>query len=176
MSRAWVSVVLCCLLPAAAQAELKLSAPGNALVEHRFRLAVPPTQAWQVLVHPESWWPEDHTWSGSRDNLSLVPRAGGCFCEAWPSGSAEHARVVMAMEGRLLRIRGAFGPLQEMAVTAVLTVALAPVDGGSEAVVTYRISGDPSHALDQFAPVVDQVIGQQFGDFARRAGLMTTDN
>jgi hypothetical protein len=35
--------------------------------------------------------------------------------------------------------------------------------------VTYRISGDPSHGLDKFAPAVDQVVGQQFGNFARYA-------
>ena len=32
------------------------------------------------------------------------------------------------------------------------------------------ISGDPSHALEQFVPVVDQVIGLQFGAFARHVG------
>ena len=57
-----------------------------------------------------------------------------------------------------------------MAVTGVLTVKLTPTEGGTEAVVTYRLSGDPSHALDQFVPVVDQVIGLQFSAFAGYAG------
>jgi hypothetical protein len=70
----------------------------------------------------------------------------------------------------MLRLRGSLGPLQEMAVTGVLTVKLTPVEGGTEAVVTYRLSGDPSHALDQFVPVVDQVIGLQFAEFARHVG------
>ena len=76
----------------------------------------------------------------------------------------------MARPGKLLRIRGALGPMQEMAVTAVLTVKLAPTaSGGTEATVTYRVSGDASHKIDTFIPGVDQVIGLQFGAFAAYA-------
>jgi uncharacterized protein YndB with AHSA1/START domain len=159
-----------CLLSQDGRAELRHAAPDGALIEHRYALTVAPEQAWQALVHPERWWPEDHTWSLARAHLSLSPVAGGCFCENWPGGSAEHARVVMAVEPTMLRLRGSLGPLQEMAVTGVLTVKLAPTEGGTEAVVTYRLSGDPSHALDRFVPVVDQVIGLQFAAFARHAG------
>jgi hypothetical protein len=73
------------------------------------------------------------------------------------------------LPGRLLRIRGAFGPFQEMAVTGVLTVRLTPRDGGTEAVVSYRLSGDDAHQLDKVAAGVDPVIGQQFGGFAQLA-------
>ena len=73
----------------------------------------------------------------------------------------------MAQPGELLRIRGALGPLQDMAVSGVLTVKLnATASGGTEATVTYRVSGDASHKLDAFIPAVDQVIGLQFGAFA----------
>jgi uncharacterized protein YndB with AHSA1/START domain len=161
--------LLTLLLPAVASAELKMSAPDAALIEHRFQIAATPAEAWQVLVHPERWWPADHTWSGAPGNLSLLAEAGGCFCERWDGNSVEHARVVMARPGVLLRLRGSLGPLQEMAVTGVLTVTLAVKDGGTEAVVTYRLSGDPSHKLDSFVRGVDQVIGQQFGNFAKAA-------
>lgn len=161
------------LLPPAAFAGLMQSAPDSAVIEHHYQLSVEPAAAWQALVHPERWWPEDHTWSGSRANLGLAPVAGGCYCETWSGGSAEHARVVMTLEGQMLRMRGSFGPLQEMGVTAVLTVTLTPAEQGTEATVTYRISGDASHQLDGFAAVVDQVIGLQFGEFARYAGQVT---
>lgn len=160
------------LLPPAAVAELRQSSPDSVLIEHRYALSAAPAIAWQALIHPERWWPEEHTWSGLRANLGLVPAAGGCFCESWAGGSAEHARVVMALDGRLLRLRGSFGPLQDMGVTGILTVTLTPNEQGAEAKVTYRISGDASHQLDQFAAVVDQVIGQQFGEFARQAGVV----
>lgn len=168
-------VILCAavaalaLVPNLSSAEVKQAAADALLIEHRFRLPVAPDEAWTALIHPERYWPDDHTWSGDARHMSLVPEAGGCFCERWDGGSAEHGRVVMALPGKLLRFRGSLGPFQDMAVAGVLTVALAAMDSGTEAVVTYRLSGDPSHRLADFAPVVDQVVGLQFGGFAALA-------
>jgi len=161
------------ILPAVAAAEVKMATPEAALIEHRFQIAATPEAAWQVLVHPERYWPKDHTWSGDAANLAMTPEAGGCFCERWDGGSAEHGRIVMARPGKLLRFRGSLGPFQEMAVTGVLTVMLAPTGSGTEAVVTYRLSGDPSHKLDGFIAVVDEVVGLQFGGFAKLASTPT---
>ena len=150
-------------------AEVRQSSADGAIIEHRFQIPATPKDAWGALVHPERWWPADHTWSGDPTYMQLNDQAGGCFCERWGENSAEHGRVIMALPGELLRIRGSLGPFQEMAVTGVLTIKLAAKDGGTEATVTYRLSGDPSHKLDTFIPVVDKVIGQQFGSFARYA-------
>jgi hypothetical protein len=57
-----------------------------------------------------------------------------------------------------------------MAVSGVITVALEEKDGATTMTVTHRVSGDASHKLDAFAPVVDQVNGQQFGNLAKHAG------
>ncbi|MFO1406634.1 MAG: hypothetical protein U1F08_03765 [Steroidobacteraceae bacterium] len=154
----------------AARAEVQQSSPSGALIQHHYTIAASPAATWETLVHPERWWPADHTWSGNPSNLRLEARAGGCYCESWGESSAEHGRIVMARPGELLRIVGALGPLQELAVSAVLTIRLAPAaGGGTEATVVYRISGDASHGLDAFAPAVDRVLGQQFGNFARAA-------
>jgi uncharacterized protein YndB with AHSA1/START domain len=158
-----------CLACPPAPAEVVQSSADGALIQHRFQVAAIPSDAWSVLVHPERWWPADHTWSGDPSYLRLNAQAGGCFCENWGENSAEHGRVVMALPGQLLRIRGSLGPLQEMAVTGVLTIKLAAKDTGTEATVTYRLSGDASHKLDAFIPAVDKVLGQQFGSFARYA-------
>lgn len=157
------------LLPGLAWPAVKQSAPGGFLIEHKFQIAAAPSVAWQVLVHPERYWPTDHTWSGNSGNLSLVPEAGGCFCERWADGSVEHGRVIHARRDRMLRFNGALGPLQELAVTGVLTVTLVPAGNGTEATVTYRVSGDASHKLDGFVNAVDAVVGQQFGGFAELA-------
>lgn len=157
-------------LPAAAGGELVQGAADGMYIQHRFEIDAPLDRVWDSLVHPERWWPSGHTWSGSRAALSLEPTAGGCFCERWEQGSVEHGRVIMSMPGRLLRLSAALGPLQEMAVSGVLTIALTEQEGATAATVSYRVSGDAAHKLDDFAAVVDQVIGEQFGAFARDAG------
>lgn len=154
------------LVSAAGQAAVTQSSPDGFIVEHRLRIAVTPAQAWTTLAQPARWWPKEHTWSGEAANLSLDIKPGGCFCEQWKDGGAEHGRVILFRRNELLRLSAALGPLQDMAVSGVLSVALAAKDTGSEAVVTYRVSGTPAHALDKIAPAVDQVIGLQFGGWA----------
>ena len=161
-----VAGLLAAALPLGAPAEVKSAAPDGFLIEHRFTIAAPAAKVWESLQHPERWWPADHTWSGKRENLSLDAKVDGCFCERWDGGSVEHGRVVMAMPGKLLRLDAALGPLQEMAITGVITVSLEEKDGTTTAVVTHRVSGDPSHKLDALAPIVDRVNGQQFGGMA----------
>ena len=170
MGTRWIAATLAAALPAVAGAEVTLAAPDRMLITHEFRIAALAATAWDSLRHPERWWPADHTWSGRRESLSLALVAGGCFCERWDGGSAEHGRVVMAIPARLLRIDAALGPLREMAVSGVLSVVLTEQAGVTTAVVTYRVSGDTAHQLDGLAPIVDQVLGTQFGAFAADAG------
>ena len=155
--------------PLAGLAEVKLAAPDAFLIEQRFTIAAPASKVWDTLLHPEAWWPSDHTWSGDRRNLRLSGEAGACFCERWAGGSVEHGRVVMAIPGSLLRLEARLGPLQEMALSGVITVSLTESEGRTEMVVTHRVSGDPAHKLEAIAPVVDQVNAQQFGALAAEA-------
>jgi len=157
------------LLPLGAAAEVKQASPDGFVLEHRFEITASPMVAWEVLVHPERYWPDGHTWSGRAANMTLSPEAGGCFCERWAQGSAEHGRVIIAVPGKLLRFRGALGPFQDMAVTGVMTVTLAPSESGTEAVVTYRVNGTASQRLGDMAAAVDSVVRQQFAGFATLA-------
>lgn len=153
----------------AADAAVKQVAGDAFEIVHTFAIKAEPAKAWQALIHPERYWPDAHTWSGRAGNLSLEAKAGGCFCERWASGESEHARVVMAVTNELLRLNGGLGPMQSMAVAGVLSIALEKSDAGTTATVTYRVNGDSLHALDQLAPVVDTVLSEQFGRWAKLA-------
>ena len=60
--RSWLRVfVAAALLPVLAGAEVKQASPDGAIFEHRFELSATPADAWAVLVHPERYWPADHT-------------------------------------------------------------------------------------------------------------------
>jgi uncharacterized protein YndB with AHSA1/START domain len=149
------------LLSAIAFAEVKQAAPESFIVEHKIELAGAPAKTYRALTDVGHWWHSDHTWSGSALNLSLKPEAGGCFCEKWKDGSVEHGRVVYAHADKMLRLSSSLGPLQDMAVTGVLTFALEAKGPATTLTLTYRVSGDKTHALDKLAPVVDKVLATQ---------------
>lgn len=161
-------VVLLLSLPAPdVPAEVRQAAPDGFLLHHTFEVKAPPEAVYQAIGRVGRWW--SHSWSGDSNNLTLELRAGGCFCETWPQGSAEHARVVRAIRNETVVLHGAFGPLQEMAVSGVLVFQLKPAGEATQLTVTYRVSGDQAHALDRLAPAVDKVIGEQASRLARYA-------
>jgi uncharacterized protein YndB with AHSA1/START domain len=124
---------------------------------------LPPAAAYRAVIQLPKWWDPAHTWSGVAKNLTLEAKAGGCFCERLAEGgSVQHARVVFAQPGKLLRLDGAFGPLQDMAATGVLTFSLAPDGPGTRITLTYRVSGALTMDAVKLAPGVDQVLSSQF--------------
>jgi uncharacterized protein YndB with AHSA1/START domain len=146
-----------------AHAEVKQAAADSFLITLSSPVRATPTEAWAALVKPQQWWSSEHTWSGKASNLSLEAQAGGCYCERWPGGSAEHGRVIMAMPGKLLRLDAALGPLQEFALKAILTFWIREgEDGATTLELEYRVNGSSTSGLEPFAPKVEEVLAQQF--------------
>lgn len=166
------AIATVCLLLAgagasAAQGAVLASSPAGFTIEHKARIAATPQAVWAVLVRPAEWWSPAHSYSGAAANLSLDPRPGGCWCEALPGGGGvEHMRVVYAAPGDTLRMRGGLGPLQALPVSAVLTVTLRAVPGGTDAVLHYAVAGPQ---LEPLAAPVDAVLAEQFGRLRARA-------
>jgi len=122
-----------------------------------------PEAVWAALIHPERWWNKAHSWTGDARNFSMTIKQGGCFCEALPhSGFVEHARVVFARPASMLRLSGAFGPLQSEALSGTLTIKIVPGKNGMSAVTfDYVVGGYSRMALTELAPAVDGVIAEQ---------------
>lgn len=156
------SVALVLAAPLQAGVSPGASASGFEVV-HALEIAAPVDAVWRALAQPGRWWPKAHTWSGDASKLTLELVAGGCFCERWSGGSAAHGRVLMVRERELVRLDAPLGPLQEMGLDGLLTVTLAPAGERTSAVVTFRVRGDASQQLDKLAPVVDRVVGEQWG-------------
>jgi hypothetical protein len=160
-----------------ARAEVSQSSESGFVVTgERTITGVTGAAAWAMLVQPGVWWNSAHSWSGDAANMTLDPRAGGCFCEAIPSaegaasvGSVEHMRVIHVKPGAMLLMRGTLGPLQSEALTGVLTIEMeerpASLDTGPAVAVrwTYVVGGYSRLALPPIAPAVDQVLAEQMG-------------
>jgi uncharacterized protein YndB with AHSA1/START domain len=118
---------------------------------------------WETLRAPQRWWSKEHTWSGDSANLYIDSQATGCFCEKLPGrGSVQHARLIFVDKGKMLRMEGAFGPLQGEAIVATLTFELSPDgDKATKVKMTYIAGGYSPTGFDKLAPAVDSVMGAQ---------------
>jgi len=144
--------------------EVRDTREGGFTIESIVMAEAAPAEVYRQLIKVAGWWDPKHTWSGSARNLKLEPKAGGCFCEKLAEGgSVQHARVIFAQPGKVLRLEGALGPLQDMAVTGVLTFNLAPDGPGTRITMTYRVAGVLTMDSAKLAPLVDQVMGIQLG-------------
>lgn len=160
---------------ASAGAEVVAATPAGMVSTNRAIVTAEPAEVWSVLVQPDLYWSSDHSWSGNTENMSIDPRVGGCFCEelpAAPGGWVEHARVLYFEPDRMLRLSGAFGPLQSEALTGTLTVTLTQIEGGSATEIewTYVAGGYARFDLVQLAPTVDGVMAEQLGGLAKLLG------
>ncbi len=159
-----LAVACCALAAASASPEVRDRSPSGFTVRTTVNVAAPPQRVYQDLLDPGSWWDREHTYSGDAKNMTLAAQPGGCFCEKVPSGGAvEHGRVVNVSTGRMIRLSGAFGPLQELAVTGTMTWQIEPAaqGKGSTLTMTYAAAGYAPGGLDKLADIVDQVLGRQ---------------
>lgn len=167
--RRWFGVATAALLAyGPAHADVVAKAPDGMTIRIVAEAALDRDAAWARLVDVVSWWNGSHSYSGDAKSLSLDARAGGCWCEIWSGGEVEHGRVVMVMPKQALRVDGAFGPLQELGVSAAMTFTLADgsTPGKTKLMLDYKAVGSSLSGLDLLAPIVDQVLAEQVKRFA----------
>lgn len=166
-------------LAAPASAEVLETSPSGFVIRLSADVPAPPQRAWATLIAPSRWWNPEHSYSKQAANLSLDPRAGGCFCEvlpnavspkAAPRGSVEHMRVVYVEEPRALRMTGALGPFQAGAATGTLTVFLRPQGEGTRILWEYVYGGFVRGDVAKVAAANDEVLAGQLRGLARALG------
>jgi len=153
------------LAPAASAKVVDQSDAGFS-VAHTARVAATPADVWKMLRMPQNWWSKEHSWSGDAANFWLDSQAGGCFCEKLPDtgsgvGSVQHARILFSKPNQLLRLSGAFGPLQGEALNGTLTIQIKETPTGSALRFDYVVGGYMRFKVGDIAPAVDKVIGEQ---------------
>jgi hypothetical protein len=76
-------------------------------------------------------------------------------------GSVQHMVVVNAMPGQMLRLRGALGPLQAMAVDGAMTFALKGDGKLTHLTASYVVGGYSKQGFVEIAMMVGRVFGEQ---------------
>ena len=130
-------------------------------------LPVDKPTAWEQFVHPARWWSESHSWFGSRENFTLDPVAGGCFCESLGDKSVLHLTVSTVVPGEKLIMLGGLGPLQALGLSGPAVFTFEDMgDGRTRIVHDYRVSGFTELNLEELAPVVAGVQQEQLDSLA----------
>lgn len=167
---------------APAHAEVVEKSDNGFLIRQAVELPVDQWEAWKTLIAPAKWWSAEHTWSGKAENLYLDSQATGCFCELMPvpdgapegtrRGSVEHMRLIHVNPGRVLRMKGALGPLQSEPVQGVMTITLKPQGKGTRLLLEYAVGGTMRYKVDEIGPAVDKVLGQQVASLGKLLGVV----
>src|SRR3546814_5639234 len=91
-------------------------------------------------------------------------------------GSAQHARILFAQPNQMMRLSGAFGPLQGEAVAGTLTIRIKKTGAGSAIRFDYVVGGYMRFQVSAIAPAVDRVLGEQLVGLAKALGGTPPDD
>jgi uncharacterized protein YndB with AHSA1/START domain len=150
------------LLIAGARCEVADQSATGFELRETAHIAASPDRVYAALIQPAKWWSSDHTFSGSAANMTLDAKAGGCWCETWPSGSVLHMTVVMANPGKALRLRGALGPFQATGMDGAMEFVLkADGAGATDLTMTYDIGGYMKGGFGPLPGGADGVLAEQ---------------
>ncbi len=157
-----VTVLVLASFGCAANAAVVDTAENGFDIQQTVHIAASPAKVYATLIVPAKWWNSQHTFSQNAANLSISARAGGCFCEKWAQGSVEHAVVVDAEPGRVLRLRGALGPFQGSGVASALTFTLKATDGGgTDVMLDNSIGGYMKGGFGNWPTLADVMLAEQ---------------
>jgi uncharacterized protein YndB with AHSA1/START domain len=161
------------ILAAPLRGEVIESTATGFLVRNTAAIKATPAKVYDALTNGVGgWWDPAHTFSHDARNLLLDAKPGGCFCERLPDGGGvQHMRVVYASPGKLLRLTGAIGPLQEAALAGTMTWNLSQAGGGTTVELDYAVGGFRAGGFRDIPTVVDSVLR---GQLARLKALVET--
>ena len=143
------------------------------LVRNTAAINAPPSKVYAAITDGiGGWWDPAHAFSHNARNLSLDAKPGGCFCERLPDGGGvQHMSVVYASPGKLLRLTGAIGPLQEAALVGTMTWTLLQAGSGTTVELSYTVGGFRAGGFRDIPTIVDGVLR---GQLARLKAFVET--
>jgi len=165
--------ILVAILAVPLRGEVIESTAAGFLVRNAATIGAPPATVYTALTDKVGgWWDPVHTFSHDSHNLSLDAKPGGCFCERFPDGGGvQHMSVIFASPGKLLRLSGAIGPLQEAALAGTMTWNLSPAGNGTTVEMSYAVGGFRPGGFRDIPAVVDGVLR---GQLARLKAFIET--
>ncbi len=148
------SLLMCTLSPTL-HAETKEIKTAAFQIQQEVVIAAKPESVYDAATGDISgWW--DHHMSEHPRKLYIEAKPGGCFCEIFDDAGngAQHALVIYADRGKMLRFTGPLG-FSGMAIDSVTTYEFLPDPAGTKLRVTVNIARQEID--DKTAQLVDGV-------------------
>ena len=156
----WVVALSAAAWPA--RADVLDSAAGGFTVKIAVAIHASPHDVYTHLLRVADWWDSAHTFSGNSHNLRLEAIPTGCFCEEFRNGGGvRHMDVVYVEPDKALVLRGGLGPLQRLAASGSMTMALTATPDGTRLEVTFAATGYLPAGMNTLAAPVDGVLTEQ---------------
>lgn len=166
MKRTIAVMLFAFVLAHGAAAEIADSGVTGFIFKTTLNIQAPPETVYKQFLAIGNWWDSSHTYSGDAHNLSIEEKAMGCFCEVLPSGGAvRHMEVLLLIPRKMIVMSGGLGPLQSLAATGTMKIALSSAANGTTVDVTYSVAGYLPAGMNTFASPVNEVLMGQFGRF-----------
>ena len=157
-----IVALVCAIAPLSA--DVADSSANGFTAKETVNIQASPQDVFARIFKVGDWWSSDHTFSHDAHNLSMEEKAGGCFCEKMPGGGGvKHMEVVYVAPGKAIVLHGTLGPLQAVAASGSMQIALSAADGGTKVDVTYAVAGYQATGMNSWAAPVDMVLKMQFG-------------
>lgn len=162
------------ICPDPAAGDVVKSSPNGFVVTAEQTVRLSAADAYTAFVRDfNKWYDAAHSYSGRSENLSLDMEKH-CMLEKLPDGGfVRHMEIVYHQPGKVLRLSGGLGPLQEMGVAGALTFAFAESEGHTTVLMTYAVTGADHSGLDAIAAPVSEVLTGQlvrFSEYCRKIG------
>jgi hypothetical protein len=169
MYRTILMLVISTITVCTSHASVVSSTTSGFVIKHSVVVKKSPDAAFESFASKvQDWWDPAHTYTGKSENVSIDLKPNGCFCERLgPQGFVVHMTLTYSDPGKLLRMTGALGPVQQFAATGVMTLEFQPMGGDTLVNFTYSVAGDIPNGADKLAPVVDRVLVGQMNRFER---------
>lgn len=159
-----------CLAASAPHAEVVDSSSSGFTVKITQHVSAPVARTYATALAVGSWWQSSHTYSGNAANLTIDPKAGGCWCEKLPGGgTVQHMQVVFVMPNEVVRFTGGLGPLQTMAAAGAMQWEFKAAGDGTDLTCTYAVGGYTPGGFQPIAAAVDQVLSEQLAQLKATA-------
>jgi uncharacterized protein YndB with AHSA1/START domain len=157
-----LAILLCLVVVPSADADVLDATTGGFSIKIATSVNAPPAAVFRAISEQIGrWWDPAHTYSGDAANLSIEPRAGGCWCERLPAGGVQHMVVGHINAPNTLVFHGGLGPLGSMGVAGALAWTLTDRSGTTDIQVTYNVGGYVQGGFGPLAPLVDAVLSAQ---------------